>query len=180
MRIVPAQLTELPGEDFDTRAVSEVASWITVYGELASLLRSVAERSADDGKAMELNANLSWIEERLRRWRQRHAELSGIGVDVANRAVTYAGITAPLTRRETELLAFLVGHPDRPFGPKQLALGAWNNPRLSDAQVRTYMMRLRRKLIVLGVGNVIKVVKRRGYELNPTHALLPEGARGVG
>ncbi|HZQ49095.1 MAG TPA: winged helix-turn-helix domain-containing protein [Candidatus Dormibacteraeota bacterium] len=176
MRVVPARLTELPGEDLDTPAVSEVASWITIYEELAAVLRSVLNRPADARREDELQSNLDWIEDRLRRWRLRHAELSGIQVDPTLRTVTYAGTTAQLTRRETDLLAYLTAHPDRPFSPKQLAVGAWNNPRLSDAQVRTYMMRLRRKLVALGVGNVIKVMKRRGYQLNPADALPPGGS----
>ena len=173
MRVLPAQLTELPGEDLDTLAVSEVASWIVIYQELATVLRSVLSRPIDQAQAEDLAGNLAWIEERLRRWRSRHAELSGIEVDPASRTVTYAGSTTQLTRRETDLLGYLTAHPDRPFSPKQLALGAWNNPRLSDAQVRTYMMRLRRKLEALGVGNVISVVKRRGYQLNPAQAITP-------
>ncbi len=175
MRVVPERLTQLPGEDLETPAVSEVASWITIYEELAAVLQSVLNRPADERHAQELRSNLDWIEDRLRRWRLRHAELSGIQVDAASRTVTYAGITAQLTRRETDLLGYLTAHPDRPFSPKQLAVGAWNNPRLSDAQVRTYMMRLRRKLVALGVGNVIRVVKRRGYQLNPAEALPPGG-----
>ncbi len=175
--MISTQLRELPGEDLHTAAVAEVASWITIYEELAAVLRSVAERNGEGEHGAELTANLEWVEERLRRWRARHAELSGIGVNAGSRTVTYAGATMQLTRRETDLLSYLTAHPDRPFSPKQLAAGAWNNPRLSDAQVRTYMMRLRRKLMAVGVGNVIKIVKRRGYQLMPAEALVPGEAR---
>lgn len=175
MRMVPTQLTVLPGEDFDTQALSEVASWITIYEELATVLRSIASRGAEldatngIGHDTDLETNLAWIEDRLKRWRARHAELAGIQVDGEAHTCSYGGTTVPLTRRETDLLSYLLAHPHRPFSPKQLALAAWNNPRLSDAQVRTYMMRLRRRLVSLGVGNVIRVVKRRGYELTPPH-----------
>jgi DNA-binding response OmpR family regulator len=171
--MVPTQLTELPGEDLDTQALSEVASWITIYEELATVLRSIISRPMDgeitngSGHDPALETNLAWIEDRLNRWRARHAELAGIQVDHEAHTCSYAGTTVPLTRRETDLLSYLLAHPHRPFSPKQLALAAWNNPRLSDAQVRTYMMRLRRRLVTLGVGNVIRVVKRRGYELTP-------------
>ena len=170
--MVPTQLTELPWEDLDTQALEEVASWIAIYEELATVLRSIQARPvvsapANDGGDRALDANLVWIEDRLRRWRARHAELAGIQVDLEAHPCSSAGTTVPLTGRETDLLAYLLAHPDRPFSPKQLALSAWNNPRLSDAQVRTYMMRLRRRLVALGVGNVIRVVKRRGYELTP-------------
>jgi DNA-binding response OmpR family regulator len=179
MRMVPTQLTELPGEDLDTQALAEVASWITIYEELATVLRGIVARAEVVDQDAELAANLAWIEDRLRRWRIRHAELSGVQVDAERRTVSYAGMTATLTRRETDLLGFLLAHPDRPFSPRQLAVAAWSNARLSDAQVRTYMMRLRRRLVELGVGNIIRVVKRRGYELNPNLATPPSNGSGV-
>jgi DNA-binding response OmpR family regulator len=173
--MVPTQLTELPGEDLDTRALSEVASWIAIYEELAVVLRSVIARPDGEERSTDLSLNLAWIEDRLARWRSRHAELAGLQIDPEGRSVTYAGKTAALTHREADLLGFLLAHPDRPFTPRQLAVAAWNNGRLSDAQVRTYMMRLRRRLLGLGVGNIIRVVKRRGYELNPQRIEGPAG-----
>ncbi len=181
MRMVTTQLTELPGEDLDTRTIAEVASWITIYEELATVLRSVLAHSEDGARPPDLEANLSWIEDRLRRWRARHAELAGIVVDGEAHTCSYAGKKVMLTKRETDLLSYLLAHPNRPFSPRQLAVAAWNNPRLSDAQVRTYMMRLRRRLVSLGIGNVIRVVKRRGYEINPPEGLTAErDAIGVG
>ena len=168
--MIPTQLTELPGENFDTQALTEVASWITIYSELAGVLRAIVQASGDDAEAAELRISLAWIEERLSRWRARHAELAGVHVDQESRTVGYAGQTVTLTKREADLLAFMLAHPDRAFSAKQLALAAWNNPRLSDAQVRTYMMRLRRRLVDLGVGNIIRVVKRHGYVLGLPHA----------
>jgi DNA-binding response OmpR family regulator len=169
MRTAPAQLTELPGEDLDTRTISEVASWIAIYEELAAVLRSIVAGGDGAVESSELEANLAWVDDRLERWRRRHAELAGIQVDQEAHTVAYAGATVMLTRRETDMLSYLLAHPNRPFNAKHLAVAAWNNPRLSDAQVRTYMMRLRRRLTALGVGDAIRVVKRRGYELSPPH-----------
>lgn len=171
--MVPTRITELPGEDLETLTVSEVASWITIYEELASVLRSVQTRRDGSTDAADLAVDLAWVEGRLRRWRERHARLAGLRVDTDSRTVTFAGRGVALTRRETDLLAYLLAHPYRPFNPQHLALAAWNNPRLSDAQVRTYMMRLRRRLAELGAGDIIKVVKRRGYELRQPQSPVP-------
>src|SRR5579864_3351076 len=126
MRIAPTQLTELPGEDLDTRTIAEAASWITSYEELATVLRSILAHSEDGARPPDLEANLSWIEERLRRWRARHAELAGIVVDPEAHTCSYAGNTVMLTKRETDLLSYLLVHPHRAFSPRQLALAAWN------------------------------------------------------
>jgi DNA-binding response OmpR family regulator len=167
--MVPTRLTELPGEDLDTGTLSEVASWIAIYQELAAVLRMVLSRAGESERASDLAVDLAWIEGRLERWRERHASLAGISIDPTEHSVTYAGHKVMLTRRETDLLGFLIQHPNRPFTSKQLAATAWNNPRLSDAQVRTYVMRLRRRLAEVGLADTITVVGRRGYELRSPH-----------
>ena len=53
--------------------------------------------------------------------------------------------------------------PGRPFTTRQLTVLAWQNSRLSDAQVRTYMMRLRRRLREVGLGDLISIIRNRGY-----------------
>ena len=154
---------ELPGEDPTTSALPEVAGWISIYEELASVLRSVIARAAGSPRAGELERNLTWIEERLGAWRDRHAELAGVVIDRADHTLIYAGKSLRLTRREADLLDFLMRHPRRPFTSKQLATLAWQNSRLSDAQVRTYIMRLRGRLREVGLEDVITVARNRGY-----------------
>jgi len=154
---------EFPGEDLTTSALPEVAGWISIYEEMASVLRSVIARAEGSSEGEELHRNLNWIEQRLAVWRDRHAELAGVVIDHKDHSLTYGGKSLPLTRREADLLDFLLRHPRRPFTSKQLATLAWQNSRLSDAQVRTYIMRLRSRLRAVGLGEVITVVRNRGY-----------------
>jgi len=157
-RVLPTapDLTELPGEDLTTSALPEVAGWIAIYEELATVLRSVISRA--DG-----SEEVAFIEDRLMAWRDRHAELAGVVIDHKDHSLTYGGKSIRLTRREADLLDFLLRHPKRPFTSKQLATLAWQNSRLSDAQVRTYVMRLRSRLREVGLEQVITVVRNRGY-----------------
>ena len=157
------QLTELPGEDLATSALPEVAGWITIYEEMASVLRSVLARAHGVPDADELRTNLLWVEQRLASWRDRHAQLAGVTIDRKEHLLTYAGKSLKLTRREADLLDFLLRHPQRPFTSKQLATLAWQNSRLSDAQVRTYIMRLRSRLRQVGLEEVITVARNQGY-----------------
>ena len=155
--------TELPGEDLSTSAVAEVAGWIAIYEELATVLRSVISRGNGSARIDDLQANLAWIENRLAAWRDRHAQLAGVVISPKEHTLTYAGKSLRLTRRETHLLEFLLRHPRRPFTSKQLATLAWQDSNLSDAQVRTYIMRLRKRLSEIGLDGVITVVRNRGY-----------------
>ena len=176
-RVVPAKMpawSELPGEDVTTSVLPEVAGWIAIYEELASVLRSVISRADGSEEARQLQANLVWIDSRLGMWRDRHAELAGVVIDRVDHTLTYGGKSLRLTRREADLLDFLLRHPRRPFTSKQLATLAWQNSRLSDAQVRTYIMRLRSRLLEVGLGQVITVVRNRGYGIAATMGLNPE------
>lgn len=168
MREAQRDLSDLPGEDLSTSVLPEVAGWIAIYEELASVLRSVIARADGNLEAAELQSNLAWIENRLAGWRDRHAELAGVVIDRKSRTLTYGGTTLRLTRREADLLDFLLRHPRRPFTSKQLATLAWQNSRLSDAQVRTYIMRLRHRLREVGLEELITVVRNRGYGIATT------------
>lgn len=149
----------LPGEDLAT-AAEEIAGWIVIYEELASVLRSVISRAGAEDSA--LDEHLGWIESRLAGWRERHARASGVVLD-DGRVLVHGGKAVRLTRREVELLDFLLRHPRRQFTAKELATLAWQNPWLSDAQVRTYLMRLRRRLREVGLDGVAALSRNRGY-----------------
>ena len=157
------ELSELPGEDLSTSALPEVAGWIAIYEEMASVVRSVIGRAKGSRDVERLRENLRWIDGRLTSWRDRHSELAGVVIDRSDHTLICGGKSLQLTRREADLLDFLLRHPRRPFTSKQLATLAWQNSRLSDAQVRTYIMRLRNRLREVGLEHVITVVRNRGY-----------------
>ena len=62
------------------------------------------------------------------------------------RTIRHRGQAIRLTRREAELLSFLLEHPGQRFAPRELAAKAWLSPTLSSEQVRNYVVRLRRKV----------------------------------
>lgn len=166
---------ELPGEDLTNSALAEVASWIAIYEELAAVLRSVISRAEGDPNAEDLSRNLSWTENRLAMWRDRHADLAGVVIDRKGHTLVYGGKSLRLTRREADLLDFLLRHPRRPFTSRQLAVQAWQNSRLSDAQVRTYIVRLRQRLRDVGLEDIITVERNRGYGITPAFGKVSIG-----
>ena len=72
----------------------------------------------------------------------------------------------PLTAREAQLLTFLLHRPDRYFSPSALAAQAWHDPRLAAEQVRSYVVRLRRRLAEARVGCRIDSRRGLGYMLS--------------
>jgi Transcriptional regulatory protein, C terminal len=80
-------------------------------------------------------------------WRRRVRDLGGgIDFDSELRIIWHDEGAIRLSRREAELLTFLLQHRGRSFSPRELAAQAWRTPHLSAAQVRNYVVRLRRKL----------------------------------
>lgn len=160
----PYGFRPLPGEDQSTSTLPEVASWIAIYEERSTVLRLVLARLDGDVETTAgFERHLVSIEDRLAQWRDRHQALAGVIIDRRDHSLTFGGRHLKLTRRETDLLDFLLRHPGRPFTTRQLTILAWQNSRLSDAQVRTYMMRLRRRLQEVGLEGLITIVRNRGY-----------------
>lgn len=99
-------------------------------------------------------------------------EMGGLVFDANQRTVGSDGTAASLTKREWQLLAFFLTHPNQYFAAEDVALPAWG-PDASIEQFRTYVTRLRKKLSPFkGVCEVVNE-KGKGYCLvlqPPKHA----------
>jgi DNA-binding response OmpR family regulator len=91
-------------------------------------------------------------------------ELEGLVFDAKHRTVKSADATVSLTKREWQLLSFFLTNPNQFFTAEEVALPAWG-PDASIEQFRTYVTRLRQKLLPYkGVCEVVNE-KGRGYRL---------------
>lgn len=102
---------------------------------------------------------------RLAFWQRRHAEVAPVDLDDRLGIISPDGDAIPLTRREAQLLRFLLAQPGRFFDTRVLATQAWHDPSLASEQVRTYVVRLRRRLLEARVNCDIRSERRRGYAL---------------
>jgi DNA-binding response OmpR family regulator len=169
--LVETPRRRMPGEDYATTSLREISSWIAIYSELSAVLKMIASRIADNGlQGAEARHHLDWVEERLASWRSRHAELAGLVINRPANSLVYMGQNIKLTRREADLLDFMLKHPGSTFTAKQLSSRAWQNPWLSDGQVRTYITRLRHRLSKIGLGGAILVERNRGYAVAAPHS----------
>ena len=155
----------LPGEDPDVRDPVEVEHWISLYEERRNIWQRRLRRAATAEERVDAERYLDWLRGRLAFWRDRHTALSGIQLDPVRRTVTGRLGSVPLTRREFQLLAFLADHPGRHFPAALLVMRAWQDADLCEEQLRTYLVRLRRKLIEAGVDCRIAAERPRGYVL---------------
>jgi two-component system response regulator ResD len=91
-------------------------------------------------------------------------ELGGLVFDAKERTVKNSAAAASLTKREWQLLSFFLVNPNQLFAAEEVALTAWG-PDASIEQFRTYVLRLRQKLVPFkGVCELINE-KGQGYRL---------------
>jgi DNA-binding response OmpR family regulator len=101
-------------------------------------------------------------------------ELGGLVFDAKQRTVTSSEATASLTKREWQLLSFFLANPNQFFAAEDVVLPAWG-PEASVEQFRTYVTRLRQKLLPFkGVCEVVNE-KGKGYRLVLQLPKLPVG-----
>lgn len=168
----------IEGEPLDSPYAEDAQQWVGIYSELVSFTgRSLArQRTQPDSSAEaellgagdepQLQSHLERLLFRLEFWRRRVHDLAGIELDLDNRTIAYQGRTATLTRRETQLLSFLAEHPGKFFSAAQLIQRAWHAPELSEEELRTYVVRLRRCIRGLGLPCELVTQARQGYALH--------------
>lgn len=90
-------------------------------------------------------------------------------IDTASRRVLLGGRPVRFTRREFDLLLFLVTHPGAAFTRLQLLRAVWGHEFSGERTVDVHVRRLRVKLGVHG--DAIATVHGFGYRLEPANAL---------
>lgn len=176
-------LTDLQRPVLETETAEGDASmsrrWLSIYEELVSVTESLLEgavgragplsRTAREhveaSELRPLEARLAHLRARRDRWARVHREQVGIEIDVATGRVRYRDATVEMTRREQQLLRFLMERPGAFFPARALLTRAWHASYLSEEQVRTYVTRLRRKLAQLEVPCELVTRRQQGYAL---------------
>lgn len=91
-------------------------------------------------------------------------EMGGFVFEAKQRTIKSDHATVSLTKREWQLLSFFLANPNQFFAAEEVALAAWG-PDASIEQFRTYVTRLRHKLLPFkGLCEVLNE-KGKGYRL---------------
>jgi len=168
----------LEGEDLATTHWEDARHWIAIYADLLRfktglldrvrrdlphLLPAAQKAAADDLGIIE--GQMSGYEVRLELWYQRLWELQGLRLDPEGPMIRHHGKEAHLTKREFQLLQFMLDHPHRYFTATQLLTRAWADPALFPEEVRNYVRRIRRLLKELELPAELVNRPGRGYSL---------------
>jgi hypothetical protein len=168
----------LEGEDLETSRWEDARHWMSIYADLLEFKRGIlgrvereittlqplAQKAASVDLAI-IEAQMHGYQERLDLWYRRLWELHGLWLDPDGRMVRHKGREIGLTKREFQLLQFLLDHPHRYFTTPQILNQAWADPALFPEEVRNYVRRLRKILVDLEIPVDLVNKPSRGYSL---------------
>jgi DNA-binding response OmpR family regulator len=168
----------LEGEDLKTSHWEDARHWMSIYADLLEFKRGLLERvgrdlanlQPDARKAAQVDLRIiddqmQGYQARLDLWYARIWDLQGLWLDPAGRMIRHKGQEVALTKREFQLLQFLLSHPHRYFTTTHILGQAWADPALFPEEVRNYIRRLRTILTDLAIPVDIVNKPGRGYSL---------------
>ncbi len=169
----------LEGENPETTYNQDARHWIAVYRQMITFkdqlldrmrvrveaLPPAARQDVIDNDVSVLELQLNRYQRRIEFWYGRQWELEGLSIDATTRTIEYREQSIQLTKREYQLFAILAERSPSHTSAEQLLSEAWHDSGLPQETVRTYIVRLRRKLAGLGAPVQIANVSRRGYSL---------------
>ncbi|MEA2646230.1 MAG: Transcriptional regulatory protein terminal [Chloroflexota bacterium] len=168
----------LEGEDLATVQWEDARHWISIYADLMRFKRGLlarikadlpklhptAQAAADEDLSI-IRTQMEGYQERLDLWYERLWSLQGLWVDPEGDIVRHQGASADLTRREAQLLRFLLDHPHRYYTATQIMTHAWADSTLFPEEVRNYVQRVRKILKRLDIPCTLVNRPGKGYSL---------------
>ena len=174
----PRPSRPLEGEDLTTTRWEDARHWMSIYADLLEFKRGLLGRMERDLSRLQplaqkaaavdlqiIETQMQGYQERLDMWFARLWELQGLRLDPEGRMIRHHGRELALTKREYQLLQFLLDHPQRYFTTAQILDRAWADPALFPEEVRNYVGRLRKILVDLGIPVDLVNKPGRGYSL---------------
>jgi DNA-binding response OmpR family regulator len=168
----------LEGENIGTTRWEDARHWMSIYADLLEFKRGILARVQHDIATLSppaqkaastdleiIETQMEGYQERLDLWYRRLWELQGLWLDPAGRMVRHKGQELALTKREFQLLQFLLDHPHRYFTTTQILGQAWADPALFPEEVRNYVRRLRKIFTDLAIPVDLVNKPGRGYSL---------------
>jgi hypothetical protein len=168
----------LEGENLGTTRWEDARHWMSIYADLLEFKRGILGRMDRDLSRLQpiaqkaaavdveiIQTQMLGYQERLDLWFARLWELQGLRLDPEGRMIRHRGHEVALTKREYQLLQFLLDHPHRYFTTTEILGRAWADPALFPEEVRNYVGRLRKILLELAIPVDLVNKPGRGYSL---------------
>lgn len=145
---------------------------LTARGNLEDRIKGL-DLGADDYLAkpfslLELQSRMHAIARRKSGLKDSQVELGDFNVDLHRRAVSFNGKDIDLSRKEFDLLSYLLLHKNRPLTRMQLSEHIWGNLSSDDYDsnyIDVHIKNIRKKLTALAPADWLQTIRGIGYKI---------------
>ncbi len=158
----------------DTKKISPGASYIilTARGDLEDRIKGL-DLGADDYLAkpfslLELQSRMQAITRRKSGNNDPVIELGEFNLDLNRRSVKYEDSDIPLSRKEFDLLSYMLLHKNRPLTRFQLSEHIWGNFSDDDGDsnyIDVHIKNIRKKMVVHAPVDWLQTLRGIGYKI---------------
>ncbi|MGN6292591.1 MAG: response regulator transcription factor [Chitinophagaceae bacterium] len=145
---------------------------LTARGDLQDRIKGL-DLGADDYLAkpfslLELQSRMHAIARRKSGLKDSQVDLGDFNVDLHRRAVSFNGEDIDLSRKEFDLLSYLLLHKNRPLTRMQLSEHIWGNLSSDDYDsnyIDVHIKNIRKKLTVFAPVDWLQTIRGIGYKI---------------
>lgn len=145
---------------------------LTARGDLEDRIKGL-DLGADDYLAkpfslLELQSRMHAIARRKSGLKDSQVELGDFTVDLHRRAVSFNGEDIDLSRKEFDLLSYLLLHKNRPLTRMQLSEHIWGNLSSDDYDsnyIDVHIKNIRKKLTAFAPTDWLQTIRGIGYKI---------------
>ena len=145
---------------------------LTARGDLEDRIKGL-DLGADDYLAkpfslLELQSRMHAIARRKSGLKDSQVELGDFTVDLHRRAVSFNGEDIDLSRKEFDLLSYLLLHKNRPLTRMQLSEHIWGNLSSDDYDsnyIDVHIKNIRKKLTAFASTDWLQTIRGIGYKI---------------
>lgn len=145
---------------------------LTARGDLEDRIKGL-DLGADDYLAkpfslLELQSRMHAIARRKSGLKDSQVELGDFNVDLHRRAVSFNGEDIDLSRKEFDLLSYLLLHKNRPLTRMQLSEHIWGNLSSDDYDsnyIDVHIKNIRKKLTAFAPADWLQTIRGIGYKI---------------
>ncbi|MBN8877259.1 MAG: response regulator transcription factor [Sphingobacteriales bacterium] len=145
---------------------------LTARGDLEDRIKGL-DLGADDYLAkpfslLELQSRMHAIARRKSGLKDSQVDLGDFNVDLHRRAISFNGEDIDLSRKEFDLLSYLLLHKNRPLTRMQLSEHIWGNLSSDDYDsnyIDVHIKNIRKKLTVFAPADWLQTIRGIGYKI---------------
>ncbi|GAB3015983.1 heavy metal response regulator transcription factor [Niabella terrae] len=155
-------------KDYPTMAIIIITARRLVEDKIKGLDMGADDYIAKPFSLLELHARMQAVLRRRFKLEDHITELEGFQIDIRNRTVCYKEHYIELSKKEFDLLSYLILHKNRPVSRVQLSDHLWGefmDDRYDSNYIDVHIKNIRKKLTAVAPADWLETVRGIGYKI---------------